>query len=145
MNRLVRLGLNGERHDLVRRTMIRPELLPIERQRARRERNPREVFDSGRPVAKINPRDAPLFRFARRIGILLPADDVEHSVGKGVAANLSAGIDRAQDRARVIYLMNVPFVPLAQVAMLAIEAEIRTRELRAREEFPKAIALRVAI
>ena len=72
----------------------------------------------------VEPGNAPLFRFAGHVFVFFPAQHVKLPARESVAANFCAHIDRAQDLPGVVELVDVPLIPLAQIIMFAIEAEV---------------------
>src|SRR5262249_32299588 len=119
-------------------------MLAVERERARRKGYGRDVFDT-RTVARDKARDAPLFRFPRHIFVLAAANDEKRSIDKRVPANFRAHVDCALNFSRNFDLMHISFVPLTEVKMLAVEAQVRADEVRAGEELHEAIIRRIAI
>src|SRR6185312_470937 len=118
--------------------MIRPEMLAAERERARCKRYRRDIFYA-RTVAGIETREAPLLRFARHIFVFAAADDIQCATHKGMPANFRAHIDRPLNFSGIVNLMDVSLIPLTKIKMLAVEAHVRPREVRAGKEFREAL------
>src|SRR5438874_13508121 len=97
--------------------MIRPEMFAVECKRSTRKRDDREIFDFGRFLPRIEPRDAPFF-----VRLLCSAKNVNRSIDKCMSADLCADFNRPPDFPGVIHLMDLAFVPLAHIIMLAAEA-----------------------
>ena len=74
--------------------MIRPKIRAIKSQGAALERHSREILDIWRLLPRIEPRDAPIF-----IPLLRPAQDVNQSIDKDMAAYLKSDIDNTQNAA----------------------------------------------
>ncbi len=102
--------------------MVRPELFAVVRERARGERNRREILDLRRFLANIEPRNSPLLGFVRNVFVLLAANHVERSIDKSVAANFRADVDRAKNSSGIVHLINQSLIPLAEIIMLTIES-----------------------
>src|SRR5437588_10052238 len=99
--------------------MARPEVRAVESKRATRERNTRQVLHLWRFLLRIESRDAPIF-----VRLLRPAQDVDQSIDKDMSTDLSADINRAQNVSARIEFENAMLVPLTQVNMITVEAEI---------------------
>ena len=76
---------------------------------------------------------------------LSPAQDIERSVYECVPADFRTGVDRARNVSRIVNSMDLPFIPLAQVKVFAVEAEVRAGKLRTGKQFLEAVSRRVAI
>ena len=129
--------------------MVRPKISTIKRERARREWNCSEVFYV-RPIrAWVEPRDAPFFGLVRHVFVLSTAKDIQRAIDKSVTTDFGANMDIAPDIPFAIVLENALLVPLAHIEMLAVEAEIRSGEVRAGEQFsesaPFVVTINVAI
>ena len=74
--------------------MIRPEIRAVKSQGAALERDSRDILDIWRLLPRIEPRDAPIF-----IPLLRPAQDVNQSIDKDMAAYLKSDIDNTQNAA----------------------------------------------
>src|SRR6266487_176528 len=109
----------SERYDLVCGAMICPEVRAVEGKRAARERNTRQVFHLRRFFARIEPRNAPIL-----VGRFLSAQDVDQSIDEHMAADFGADINDAQNVPARIEFENAMLIPLTQVKMTAVEAEI---------------------
>src|SRR5205823_13668980 len=125
--------------------MVRPEFVAVECERPRCERNRRQILDLRPLLARIKSRDAPYFGFSRHIFVLAAADHIEHSVHKRVPADLCTDVYLAQDLSMRVILQQAPFVPLAQVKVLAIKAEIRAGEIRTRKQLTETVLPHVTI
>ena len=99
--------------------MIRPKVRSVESKRAARKRDNSDILNFGRFLPRIETRDAPIL-----VRLLLSAEDVDRAVNEGVTADLRANIDNAQDLSARIEFQNAMFVPLTQVEMIAVVAEI---------------------
>src|SRR5713101_2639601 len=99
--------------------MIRPEVFAIEGERATRKWNTRQVLDVGRFLPRIETRDAPIL-----VRFFYTAQDVNQSIDEHMSANLRANINDAQNVSARIEFENAMIVPLTQVKMIAVEAEI---------------------
>src|SRR5260370_11030464 len=97
-------------------TMIRPEMFAVECKRSTPKRDDREIFDFRRFLARIESRHPPLF-----VRLLCSAKNVNRSIDKCVSADLCADFNRPPDFPGVIDLMDLAFVPLAPIIMLAAE------------------------
>src|SRR5438067_783147 len=104
--------------------MIRPELLAVKGQRARREWNRSDLFEARRFRMHIKPCHAPLFGLVRNILVFAATQHVERPINESVAADLFPQLQRSYDFAGIVELMNLPFIPLTQVTILAVKAEI---------------------
>ena len=74
--------------------MIRPKIRAVKSQGAALERDSRDILDIWRLLPRIEPRDAPIF-----IPLLRPAQDVNQSIDKDMAAYLKSDIDNTQNAA----------------------------------------------
>src|SRR6516164_8781078 len=113
--------------------MVRPKMFAIKRERARFERNLGEVFHVRVILERIEARDAPLLRFAGHIFVFAAANDVKDSINKRVPANFRADVDRAPNSSGIFDLMHISRVPLTEIEMLAVEAQVRPSEVGAGE------------
>lgn len=101
--------------------MICPKMCAIEGKGPALERHPRQVSNGRRLLARIEPRDLPSL-----ISSLGAAQNIENAIDKGMPTDLRADLDRTQDVAAIVEFENPPLIPLAEVEMLAIEAQVRT-------------------
>ena len=99
--------------------MIRPKVRSVESKRTARKRDNSDILNFGRFLPRIETRDAPIL-----VRLLLSAEDVDRAVNEGVTADLLADIDNAQNLSARIEFQNAMFVPLTQVEMIAVVAEI---------------------
>jgi hypothetical protein len=99
--------------------MIRPEVRAVESKRATRERNTREVLHLRRYLSWVETRDAPIL-----VRLFSSAQDVDQSIDERMAADLRTDINDAQNVSARIEFENAMLVPLTQVKMIAVEAEI---------------------
>ncbi len=113
--------------------MVRPEACAIEGEGAGWKRDARDVFDRRILLPRIEARDAPAF-----VALLGAAQDVDRAIDEGVAADFRADIERVENVAALIEFQNALLVPLAQVKVLAIVAEIRAGEIRTGDAFALA-------
>src|SRR3984893_5894664 len=99
--------------------MVRPKVRAIERERATLKRNtlPNPYLLSFLP--RIKTRDAPIL-----IPLLRPAQDVDRSIDEYMAADFSADINNAQNFAAGLEFEDAMLVPLTQVKIFAVVAEI---------------------
>src|SRR5260370_5529853 len=125
--------------------MVRPKMFAIKRERARCERNRGEVFHVRAILERIESSDAPFFNLVRHVFVFAAAENIKRAIDKGVTADFGADVDFASDAAVTVILENALLVPLTHVEMLAVEAEIRPGEVRAREQFSESAPLVVAI
>src|SRR5262249_59686164 len=130
---------------LVRCAMVGPKLVAIKRERARCERHRGEVFDVRIMLERIEPCDAPFFRLIRYIFVLPTAENIKHAIDKRVPTNFRAHIYRALNFSGIFDLMHISFVPLTEIKMLAVEAQIRAGEFRAGEELHEVSIRRIAL
>jgi hypothetical protein len=110
---------HSERYYFVRCSMIRPKVRSVESKRTARKRDNSDILNFGRFLPRIETRDAPIL-----VRLLLSAEDVDRAVNEGVTADLLADIDNAQNLSARIEFQNAMFVPLTQVEMIAVAAEI---------------------
>src|SRR4029077_3429971 len=101
-------------------------------------------FDA-RTVGSIAPRNTPLLRLTGYIFVFAAANDVKRSINKRVPANFRAHVNRALNSSRIFDLMHISFVPLTEIKMFAVEAQVRAGEVGAREELHETIIRRIAI
>src|SRR5437879_13801922 len=106
--------------------MIRPKIHAVEGERATRKRNTRQIFHGWLFLSRIETRDTPIL-----VRLFHAAQDVDHFIDKGVAANFRADINDAQRLSARIEFEDAMLIPLTQVKMLAVEAEIRAEIGRA--------------
>ena len=99
--------------------MVRPKVGSVEGQRAALKRDSREVFDLRRRLPRLKACDAPIF-----VPLLGPAQDVEPSIDKHMATDFGSHIKNSQDIAVRIEPEDPMLVPLAQVEMTAIVAQV---------------------
>src|SRR5438552_14691469 len=124
--------------------MIRPEMRAVESERATRERNACQVFHLWRFLSRIEARDAPVFAsLARTVRLLLPAQGVDQSIGKGVPGDLGPDINDALNISVRIEFENALLVPLAQIQLSPVVAKIRAGKLRARNSIFSESARRI--
>src|SRR4051794_14345951 len=115
---------------LVAGPVVTPEVASVMCERAGGEGNPRKILRLGVVVAWIEARDAPALAIGFR-----SAQDVDHSVDERVAADLCAHVELTQDGTAPVELEDALLVPLAQVQVMAVVAQIRACEVRAGEAF----------
>ncbi len=99
--------------------MIRPKTRAVEGERAAGERNMREVFHLGCFLYRVEPCDTPIL-----VPLLRPAQEVDQSIDEHVAAYLSVDINDAQNVSTRIEFEDAMLVPLTQVEMVTIVAEV---------------------
>src|SRR6266404_1590565 len=99
--------------------MVRPEVRAVESKRATRERNTRQVVHLRRFLLRIESRDAPIL-----VRLFSSAQEVDQSIDERMAADLRTDINRAQNVSARIEFENAMLVPLTQVKMIAVEAQI---------------------
>src|SRR5690348_17701866 len=92
--------------------MIGPELLAIERNRARGEWDRSEILHLRALRLWMKPCNTPFFPFVGLIFVLAAAQHIHRAIGKGVAANLGTDIDLAQNVSVVIELQDLFLIPL---------------------------------
>jgi hypothetical protein len=94
-------------------------MFAVKSKRAARKRNNSDILNLGRFLLRLEPRDTPIL-----VWLLCPPQDVDHSINKYMATDLRADVDLADDAAARVELQDPMFIPLAQVEMLAVVAEI---------------------
>src|SRR4030095_5778756 len=99
--------------------MVRPKGRAIESQRAAREWHDRDVFNLRLFLSRTEPCDGPALTV-----LFCPAQHIDHSINKSVARDLRTDIDSTNDIAMRIQFENPMFVPLTQVQMAAVVAEV---------------------
>src|SRR5947207_11309181 len=99
--------------------MIRPKVRSVESKRAARKRDNSDILNFGGFLPRIETRDAPIF-----VRLLPPAQDIDRSFDEHVSADFRADINHAQNISDRIKFQNAMFVPLTQVEMIAVVAEI---------------------
>src|ERR1700730_6440010 len=99
--------------------MIRPEVRAVKGERSTLKWNSRHVFYRWRFLLRVETRDAPIL-----VPLLRPAQDVDQSSDERVARDLSADVDLAQNISAPIELQNAMLVPLTQVEMITVKAEV---------------------
>src|SRR5688500_6744428 len=99
--------------------MVRPEAFAVKGQRAALKWNSRQLLDSRRFFPRIQARDAPI-----ALALFGPAQDIDQPIDEDVAANLRMDRDLAEDVSLSVELQNPMLIPLAQVEMFAIIAQI---------------------
>ena len=107
----------SETDDLVLFTMIRPEILAIECQRSRMERNSREIFR--RSCGWIEASE-PIVSGVFVVG----SYEVEIAIDDDLAADLVRYFELGQNSAVIVQPQDSLVVPLAQVQVLAIAPEL---------------------
>src|ERR1700737_4760216 len=100
-------------------SMIRPEVRAVEGEGAAWKRNTREIFHLRRFLSRIEARNAPIFSWLFR-----SAQDIDQSVDEHMTAKLCADINAAQNVSGCIEFQDAMLVPLTQVKMIAVEAQI---------------------
>ena len=73
--------------------MIRPKIHAVEGERATRKRNTRQIFHDWLFLPRIETRDTPIL-----VRLFHAAQDVDHFIDKGVAANF-----RATSMTRIVF------------------------------------------
>ena len=72
--------------------MVRPKTCAVERERAARKRNMRQIFHCWRFFPRIETRDAPIL-----VWLFRTAQNVDQSIDEYVAADLSANVTDTQN------------------------------------------------
>src|SRR5207249_606835 len=75
----------------------------------------------------------------------LSAQNVEQAIGKGVTADFYADVDLTDNIAVFVELQDPVLVPLTQIKISPIKAEIRSSKFRTGEHLRKSRVRRVAI
>ena len=94
-------------------------MLAGESKRTALERNARNIFYLRRRVPRIQSRDAPIL-----IPLLCPAQDKDQSIDEYMAADFSADINDAQNLSAGLEFEDAMLVPLTQMEIFAVVAEI---------------------
>ena len=111
------LPRRGETDDLVLFAMIRPEILAVECQCTRMERNSREIFRRSCDwIVASEPIVSTVF--------VVCSYKVEISIDDDLAANLVRYFELGQNSAVIVQPEDSLVVPLAQVQVLAIASEL---------------------
>src|SRR6266576_1525571 len=97
----------GERDDLVRGTMVRPEMFTIEGKRPTRERHDGDIFEFRCFLPRIKARNRPALAV-----LLRSAQDVNQIVDKDMPADLRPNVDLADNLAVRVELQHSMFIPL---------------------------------
>ena len=105
--------------------MIRPEVSAVEGERTAREWNARQVFYLWRAFARIETRDPPIF-----IRAFFSAQKVDRSIDESVPADVRTDIDYPKNVSAPVEFENAMLVPLTQVKVFAVEAEIGAGQFR---------------
>jgi hypothetical protein len=106
--------------------MVRPEVRAIESQRTALKRNFRQIQEcTGR--FQIQTSDTPVF-----VALLRSAQNVNGAAKKGMSANLGSNVILLQDISASIEFEDTMLMPLAQVDVAAVIAQIGPGKLRTR-------------
>jgi len=108
-----------ERDNRVAGPVIRPKIRSVKGQGAASKRDLREVFDLRRCLTWIQTSNTPIL-----IPLLGSAQDIDRSIDKHMSGDLSADIESLQDVSGRIELEDPMLVPLTQIKIAAIVAEI---------------------
>src|SRR4029077_11630779 len=102
--------------------MIGPELLAIERKRARGKWDRCEILHIRAFLLWMKPCNATFFRFVSLIFVLAAAQHVQRAIGTGGVASLRSDVNLTQNVCVVGERPDSFSIPLAHVKMRAIEA-----------------------
>src|SRR5438094_577014 len=108
--------------------MICPKVRAVERERAARKWDMCQVVHLRRSLLRAQPGNPPLFGLVRNTFVFAAAQHIEHTLDKSMPADLRADIDLALNVPLVVHLQNPFLIPLTQVKVLAVEAQIGASE-----------------
>src|SRR5437588_5377390 len=97
----------SKRDDLVRGSMVRPEMFPIERERATSEGDNSDIIDFGCFLPWIEARDRPALAI-----LLRSPQDVDQIIDKGMSGDLRPNVDLADHISIGVELQDSVLVPL---------------------------------
>jgi hypothetical protein len=108
--------------------MIRPETFALKSEGAALERDSRQLFDLWLCFARIQARNPPI-----ALALLGAAEDIDQAIDENMAAYFRVDRNFAQRVSLRIELEDPMLVPLAQVEMFAIVAQVRAGKIRTRD------------